>query len=341
MRPGQNNKQRMRGRPNNNRKGPNPLTRSYESSGPDVKIRGTAHHIGEKYLQLARDAQSSGDPVTAESYLQHAEHYFRLIAVAQLAQQQSAVGYQRQPGDAAVEEIDDGDDFTGIPDRFASPLERFAAPQPAYAPQPSGNPQPGPDRGFYGNAGNGGPEKQGYERPDRGPRQDRGFPDRPYQERSYQDRNAQDRYAPPREQGPRDQGPRDQSPRDQGPRDQGQSRDTDNRGPRPARGPRDFRAESPRDQRVEARPPVEDAAPKGLPAFITAPVRTVPEPVAEPLETDSAVEVFSSNDDAEREPNGFHLRPRRRRRSKAEMASDQASAHESNADTSAEDPVGD
>ncbi|MGH6864362.1 MAG: DUF4167 domain-containing protein, partial [Methylocella sp.] len=67
MRPGQNNK-RMRGRPNN-RKGPNPLTRSYESSGPDVKIRGTAHHIGEKYLQLARDAQTSGDPIMAESYL--------------------------------------------------------------------------------------------------------------------------------------------------------------------------------------------------------------------------------------------------------------------------------
>ena len=81
MRPGQNNK-RMRGRPNN-RKGPNPLTRSYESSGPDVKIRGTAHHVGEKYLQLARDAQTSGDPVMAESYLQHAEHYFRLIAAAQ------------------------------------------------------------------------------------------------------------------------------------------------------------------------------------------------------------------------------------------------------------------
>src|SRR6195952_1824562 len=80
MRPGQN--KRMRGR-NPNRKGPNPLTRSYESNGPDVKIRGTAHHVAEKYLQLARDAQSSGDPVMAESYLQHAEHYFRLVAAAQ------------------------------------------------------------------------------------------------------------------------------------------------------------------------------------------------------------------------------------------------------------------
>ena len=97
MRPTQNNK-RMRGRPNNNRKGPNPLTRSYESSGPDVKIRGTAHHISEKYLQLARDAQSSGDPVMAESYLQHAEHYFRLIAAAQLAQQQVHLSIRASQG---------------------------------------------------------------------------------------------------------------------------------------------------------------------------------------------------------------------------------------------------
>src|SRR5687768_3838178 len=86
MRNGQNNK-RMRGRNNsninNNRKGQNPLTRVYESNGPDIKIRGTASHVAEKYIQLARDAQSSGDPVGAENYFQHAEHYFRLIAAAQ------------------------------------------------------------------------------------------------------------------------------------------------------------------------------------------------------------------------------------------------------------------
>ena len=45
------------------RKGPNPLTRSYESNGPDVKVRGTAPHVAEKYMSLARDAQSSGDIV--------------------------------------------------------------------------------------------------------------------------------------------------------------------------------------------------------------------------------------------------------------------------------------
>ncbi len=62
----------MRNR-NRNRKGPNPLTRSYESNGGDVKIRGTAIHVAEKYVQLARDAQSSGDRVAGENYLQHAE----------------------------------------------------------------------------------------------------------------------------------------------------------------------------------------------------------------------------------------------------------------------------
>ena len=66
MRNGQ-NKQRMRNRNNNNqnRRGQNPLTRVYESNGPDIKIRGTASHIAEKYVQLARDARSSGDPVAA------------------------------------------------------------------------------------------------------------------------------------------------------------------------------------------------------------------------------------------------------------------------------------
>jgi hypothetical protein len=59
------------------------MTRVFESNGPDIKIRGTASHVAEKYVQLARDARSSGDPVAAENYYQHAEHYFRLIAAAQ------------------------------------------------------------------------------------------------------------------------------------------------------------------------------------------------------------------------------------------------------------------
>ncbi|MCT4657149.1 MAG: DUF4167 domain-containing protein [Cohaesibacter sp.] len=81
MRQGQKNN-RMRGR---GRKPSNPLTRSYDSNGPDVKIRGTASHIAEKYQSLARDASASGDIVMAENYYQHAEHYLRIIASAQVA----------------------------------------------------------------------------------------------------------------------------------------------------------------------------------------------------------------------------------------------------------------
>src|SRR4029078_8845060 len=101
MRNGQ-NKQRMRNRNNNNnnnnnRRGQNPMTRVYESNGPDIKIRGTASHIAEKYLQLARDARSSGDPVAAEHYYQPAEHYFRLIAAAQEQFRQNQPQQQQQP----------------------------------------------------------------------------------------------------------------------------------------------------------------------------------------------------------------------------------------------------
>ena len=79
MRQGQQNQGRGRG----GRKPQNPLARSYESNGPDVKIRGTAVHIAEKYMSLARDALASGDLVAAESYYQHAEHYNRIIMAAQ------------------------------------------------------------------------------------------------------------------------------------------------------------------------------------------------------------------------------------------------------------------
>lgn len=106
MRNGQN--KRMRGR-NNNRKGQNPLTRVYESNGPDLKIRGTASHIAEKYVTLARDAQSSGDPVAAENYYQHAEHYFRLIAAAQ-EQFRQANPYYRPENEPRGDDGDDGDD---------------------------------------------------------------------------------------------------------------------------------------------------------------------------------------------------------------------------------------
>jgi hypothetical protein len=61
-------------------RGHNPHGKFYESNGPDVRIRGTASNIAEKYQQLARDAHTSGDLIAAEAYHQHADHYYRLVA---------------------------------------------------------------------------------------------------------------------------------------------------------------------------------------------------------------------------------------------------------------------
>ena len=92
MRQGQQNR-RGRGR---GRKPQNTLARNFESNGPDVKIRGTASHIADKYSVLARDAIASGDIIMAENYYQHAEHYYRIIMAAQPQQTAAA-----QPADAA------------------------------------------------------------------------------------------------------------------------------------------------------------------------------------------------------------------------------------------------
>ena len=317
MRPAQNSK-RMRGRPNSNRKGPNPLTRSYESSGPDVKIRGTAHHISEKYLQLARDAQASGDPVMAESYLQHAEHYFRLIAAAQQAQQQAAGTFQRLPGEALVDENEDDSDFGGIPDRFASPAERFfQAPQPSLAAQPQPSPaQPTIDRPFHESADRQGGDRQGSDRQNLG-RSERG----PRPERSYQDRNYRDReYQSYPEKPYQDQRPYHER--------NGRARDQDGRGNR-GRAPRDYRNET--SIRIDPReePRMADAVIEGngLPAFITAPVRVQAES-HDPQPIEPLAPLLASTAEVEEGANGFHPRPRRRRRSKPEAGAEEARASE-------------
>src|SRR6202140_892067 len=136
MRNGQN--KRMRGR--NRGKGggghhhhhhQNPLSRMYESNGPDLKIRGNASHIAEKYLQLARDSQSSGDPIAAENYYQHAEHYFRLIAAAQEQFRQSQpYGYQQQSGEGRGNPPKDSDEDDGESDQPLRGGEPFAPREP-------------------------------------------------------------------------------------------------------------------------------------------------------------------------------------------------------------------
>lgn len=82
MRNGSSNR-RQRGRGGSNRGNGgnvgNNRSQVFDSNGPDVRIRGTAHQVCEKYLALAKDAQGSGDFVMAQNYLQHAEHYQRIL----------------------------------------------------------------------------------------------------------------------------------------------------------------------------------------------------------------------------------------------------------------------
>lgn len=281
MRPGQN--KRMRGRPTNNRRGPNPLTRSYESNGPDVKIRGNAHHVAEKYLQLARDAHTGGDPVAAENYLQHAEHYFRLIAAAQAAQALAQSGQQRPPGEEGDDLEDDGD-FGALSDRFASPAERqnvYQQPQPGFQPHPSAPnaPQPFADRPPYEaerQAGGGfvpRQERQGGRFPDRGPR-----PDRPFQDRN------------------------------EGYRDNRQGRDG---------RPRDFRPYRDSQAQPAREAGADGAAPSGLPSFITASPRSGAADPAGVPPSDAAAspqpEAQPSGFESPQEGSAFPARGRRRR----------------------------
>jgi Domain of unknown function (DUF4167) len=175
MRNGQNNK-RMRGRSNNNQhhhhhrsKNQNPMSRVFESNGPDVKIRGNPSHIAEKYVQLARDAQSSGDPVAAENYYQHAEHYNRLIAAAQEQFRQQNPQFNNRPetdmrSDMRDDSFEDGDEDSAgnqqpmqamqaggesaYGTREPQPyLPREAQPFPNQQPQPQPRQQPQHDSG--------------------------------------------------------------------------------------------------------------------------------------------------------------------------------------------------
>ena len=104
---------RGRGRRPQNNHHHNNHNRAFDSTGPDVKIRGTAAHVYEKYLQLARDAGSAGDRVTQENYLQHAEHYYRILMAqgAQLQNQQQQ--YAQQGGQPNANGNGDGRPMQG------------------------------------------------------------------------------------------------------------------------------------------------------------------------------------------------------------------------------------
>jgi hypothetical protein len=298
---------RNNGGGNNNNKGPNPLTRSYESNGPDVKVRGNAQTIAEKYMQLARDAMSSGDPVGAESYYQHAEHYVRIVLAAhEQLRQQYGENYRPQRPFGLQDQDDEDDDGEEAAEATVQPARRGEGEQPEVGgddedmliademparpmrdgnePRPRFNDQRGEGRQQEGRQHEGrrfDRDRQGGER-QVGERQNGG-------ERHGGDRvNGERRFDRERDRD-RDRDRNERQDRDR------TDRDRNDRGDRPARGDNrgERRFDRPREdgrrddnRRDESRR--DDAAAGGgddvgaLPAFLMTPTRTVAAEPARP-----------------------------------------------------------
>lgn len=140
-----------------------PRHQTFDSNGPSVRIRGNAYQVHEKYLALARDAGSAGDRIAAENYLQHAEHYFRIINIDTDGDPQGRGRGQPNGGAGRFDRGFDGsDDHDPMLDmRVAAPDAAPAAAEPevaksngaagdadipAAAPDPAETPQPAPKR---------------------------------------------------------------------------------------------------------------------------------------------------------------------------------------------------
>lgn len=139
------NKQRSRNKNNNrNRNVGNVVNRVFDSAGPEGKVRGTPQQIIEKYQMLARDAQLSGDRVAAENFMQHAEHYLRLLGEAQreMAERQAEHQQRQQQGGQRQDDDEDDDDGSDQADGDTQPFvqhrpqrQRSHEPSPMTAPE--------------------------------------------------------------------------------------------------------------------------------------------------------------------------------------------------------------
>lgn len=210
--------------------------RAFDSNGPDgVKVRGNAQHVFEKYQQLARDAGSAGDRVLAENYLQHAEHYFRLLRAMQPQRSASEILGR----DQFTSGIDiDFEDESGA----QANAEADAAQEGAEASEADGE---GRERGGWQGRDRDGRDREGRDRDgrdrDRGERDERRSDDRQRDrfegrrdrgERSERDDRPRDDRSRDRFEGRRDRDDRD---RDRGDRDRGGERRE--RSDRPERDP--------------------------------------------------------------------------------------------------------
>ncbi|MBK8908397.1 MAG: DUF4167 domain-containing protein [Rhodospirillales bacterium] len=96
MKPGSSSR-RLRSRGNGKRQPGGRGNQTFESAGPEGKIRGTAQQVFDRYLVLGRDAALSGDPITAESFFQHAEHYYRVLNAFEDGEGRRSPDWNRQP----------------------------------------------------------------------------------------------------------------------------------------------------------------------------------------------------------------------------------------------------
>jgi hypothetical protein len=247
------------------------VNRAFESNGPDnVKIRGNAQHVFEKYQQLARDATAAGDRVLGENYLQHAEHYFRVIRAVQpnkttseiMGRDSFASGYDidfedESGAQAATEDSsgseggeaqgEGGDNGNGEQRAERSDRDRQDRDQAREWRSRDERPRDDRQRDDRPQGGQGGQGERSYNRDDRDyrPRDDRSQGDRPRDDRPRDDRSQGERsYS-------RDDRPRDDRPQQQADRPQQQGERPQQQGDRPREGRRDrFRdRDRPRDER--------------------------------------------------------------------------------------------
>ncbi|AGT07838.1 DUF4167 domain-containing protein [Paracoccus aminophilus] len=177
-------KSRSRNKSNRQRTLGNIVNRVFDSSGPEGKVRGTPQQIIEKYLTLARDAQLSNDRVAEQSFLQHAEHYTRLLGEAQ---REMAERQQQYSGQRDDDNREDGNEGAGQGGNG----------------RPYRDDQPRDDR-----------NRDNRARDDRA-RDDRSRDDRPRDERARDDRPREDRPREDRARESREDRPRDeQRPRE-------------------------------------------------------------------------------------------------------------------------------
>ncbi len=123
---------KSRSRGNSRRNGSGFRGQSIDSNGPDGKVRGSLHQVHEKYLALARDAGSSGDRITAESFYQHAEHYYRLINVQnQTSPQNNNSGSSRRGRNGSARSLARQEESARQEDKDISETESFPEAEPS------------------------------------------------------------------------------------------------------------------------------------------------------------------------------------------------------------------